>query len=157
MVELYQIIRFFTNLSFYLYHLLHQFFFGIIGEYQLVYSRRKRRMNVLKSSGFECEKKMATTLEDLFNQSDVLYEHKGSEKNLNVTYVRYFDQYMQENGIYDSEETGVPFYEVSALLILMKNNGYVDALRLYYNDTDKFLASFNTEDIPEALSIYKKL
>lgn len=112
-------------------------------------------MNIYSSSGFECEKKLPTTLEDLFNQSDVLYDHQGKKRNLNITYVRYFDQYMKENGIYDEEEAKIPFYQVAALLILMKNKGYVDALRLYYNNTDKFLASFNIEDIPKALTIHK--
>ncbi|GAA0382751.1 hypothetical protein [Bacillus horti] len=111
-------------------------------------------MKILSSSGFECEKKLSTTLEDLFNQSDVVYEHQGKNKGLNVTYVRYFDQYLQEQSIYDGEATGVPFYEIAALLILKKNNGFVDANRLYYNTTEKFLAAFDPEDINEALSIH---
>jgi hypothetical protein len=114
-------------------------------------------MKIFSSSGFECEKKLPTTLEDLFNQSDVSYEHNGEKRNLNVTYVRYFDQYMQENEIYDGEETGIPFYDIAALLILIKNNGYVDGVRLYYNNTEKFLASFNKDDISEAISMYKSL
>jgi hypothetical protein len=114
-------------------------------------------MKIFSSSGFEMEKKLPTTLEDLFNQSDVSYEHNKEKRNLNVTYVRYFDQYMKENGIYDCEETGIPFYHIAALLILIKNKGYVDVLRLYYNTTDKFLASFNQDDIPEAISMYKEL
>ncbi|WP_202081030.1 hypothetical protein [Caldalkalibacillus salinus] len=114
-------------------------------------------MDILYSTGFECEKKLPTTLEDLFNQSDVTYHYEGEERQLNVTYVRYFDQYMQEQGIYDAEKTGVPFYHIAALLILMNHKGYVQGNRLYYNDTDQFLQAFNQEDIPKALDIYQSL
>lgn len=114
-------------------------------------------MKIIHSSGFECEKKLSTTLEDLFNQSDVTYMHQGQERKLNVTYVRYFEQYMQENQIYDAEKTGVPFYKVAALLILLTNKGYVEANRLYYNDTNEFLAAFNQEQISEALQIYTSI
>ncbi|WP_025028288.1 hypothetical protein [Caldalkalibacillus mannanilyticus] len=112
-------------------------------------------MKIYHCSGFECEKQLPTTLEDLFNQSDVLYDIDGSEKKLNVTYVRYFDQYLKEQAIYNEEETGVPFYHIAALLILMKHGGQIDASRLYYNDTKEFMNAFNTQDIPEAISIFK--
>lgn len=114
-------------------------------------------MKIFKSHGFECEKKLSTTLEDLFNQSDVIYAYEGAERKLNVTYVRYFDQYLQEQGIYNQEETGVPFYHIAALLILMKQGGYVSDHRLYYNDTEQFLKAFNQEDIHKALELYKSL
>jgi hypothetical protein len=113
-------------------------------------------MNVISCSGFECEKKLPTTLEDLFNQSDVVYLHEGVERKLNVTYVRYFDQYMQEQGIYSAEETGVPFYHIAALLILMKHNGYVADQRLYFNETEPFLRAFRREDIGQAVKIYQE-
>lgn len=114
-------------------------------------------MKIYKSSGYEMEKKLPTTLEDLFNLSQVEYDQNGEKKDLFVTYVRYFDQYLQENGIFKEEEHGIPFYHIAALLILIKNNGHVDAERLYFNDTDKFLSSFNKEDIDEAISIYKSI
>lgn len=113
-------------------------------------------MNIVSCSGFECEKKLPTTLEDLFNQSDVVYMHEGKERKLNVTYVRYFDQYVHEQGIYSSEETGVPFYHLVALLVLMKNDGYVADQRLYFNDTEAFLRAFRREDIRQALTLYKE-
>lgn len=114
-------------------------------------------MNILKSSGYEMEKQLPTTLEDLFNLSQVQYEDSGIKKELYVTYVRYFDQYLKENNIYNEEETELSFYHIAALLILLKNNGHVDAERLYFNSTDTFLASFNKTDIEEAISIYKSL
>jgi len=114
-------------------------------------------MKIRRSSGFECEKQLPTTLEDLFNQSDVVYELNGEEKQLNITYVRYFDQYLKEQNIYNDEETGVPFYDIAALLILLKHKGNIEARRLYYNDTKEFLNAFKTEDIPQALDIYKSL
>lgn len=114
-------------------------------------------MKIYKSHGFECEKKLPTTLEDLFNQSIVEYEYEGQKRVLTVTYVRYFDQYVQENDIYNAEETNVPFYHIVALLVLMKNNGYVEGERLYYNNTKQFLNAFNKEDIDKALSTYNSL
>lgn len=114
-------------------------------------------MKIRSCSGFECEKAQNNSPEDLFNQSDVNYEHQGEEKVLNVTYVRYFDQYLQEQGIYDMEKTDVPFYQIYALLILLKNGGYVDAYRLYISDTEQFLASFDQKQIDEALSIYQSV
>jgi hypothetical protein len=116
-----------------------------------------KKMKIIRSSGFECEKKLPTTLEDLFNQSNVVYAYNGKEKMLNVTYLRYFDQYLKEQNIYNEEDTGVPFYEISALLILMNYHGLVEATRLYFNNTNEFLHSFKQEDIKEALSIYKSL
>lgn len=112
-------------------------------------------MKIISCSGFECEKELKTTLEDLFNQSDVVYEYEGQERTLNVTYVRYFDEYLNENQIYEHEE--IPFYQIAALLILLKSNGYVDDKRLYFNDTEKFLKSFHKDDIPKALEIYQSL
>lgn len=114
-------------------------------------------MQIVSSSGYECEKELPTTLEDLFNKSDVLYNHEGKKRKLNITYVRYFEEYMKEQNIYNPDEAGVPFYHLCALLILMKNNGFVDGDHQYYNDTTKFLRAFNQKDIPEALSIYKSL
>jgi hypothetical protein len=114
-------------------------------------------MKILSSSGLECVKKLPTSPEDFFNQSEVSYDHNGQRRILKLTYVRYFEQYMEENGIYNAEEMGLPFYHIAALLILMKNNGYVDGDQLYYNSTDRFLASFNQDDIPEAISMYKSL
>ncbi len=113
-------------------------------------------MNIISCSGFECEKKLPTTLEDLFNQSDVVYEINQSKKHLNVTYVRYFDTYLLEQNIYDTEKTGIPFYHICALLILLKQ-GTVDAQRLYYNDTQKFLRAFNPADIDKVLNIYRQV
>lgn len=114
-------------------------------------------MQILSSSGYECEKHLPNSPADMFNKSDVTYMYDNKKRHLNITYVRYFEQYMQEENIYNPEETGVPFYQICALLILMKNNGFVDAEMLYYNNTKNFLNAFNQEDIPEAISIYKSL
>ncbi|MDQ0340323.1 hypothetical protein J2S00_003132 [Caldalkalibacillus uzonensis] len=114
-------------------------------------------MKIYHCSGFECEKALPTTMEDQFNESEVVYDHLGEKRTLTVTYVRYFDTYVQENNIYDAGQTGVPFYHLVALLVLMKHHGFVDARRLYYNDTKKFLKAFNQEDIEQALSIYRSL
>ncbi|EGL81672.1 hypothetical protein CathTA2_2858 [Caldalkalibacillus thermarum TA2.A1] len=114
-------------------------------------------MKIYKCSGFEYEKALPTTMEDQFNESEVVYDHLGEKRTLTVTYVRYFDTYVQEKGIYDPEQTGIPFYHLVALLVLMKYHGFVNAQRLYFNDTKKFLNAFNQEDIEEAVSIYRSL
>src|SRR5690625_4913784 len=114
-------------------------------------------MKIFQSSGFEYEKAMPASPEDLFNESEVVYEYEGKKRTLTVTYVRYFDTYLAENNIYDADQTGVSFYEVAALLILMKNEGYVAGQRLYYSDTEQFMAAFDQEEIDRAMEIYRGL
>lgn|SRR5690606_8919237 len=114
-------------------------------------------MQIVSSSGFECEKHLPNSPAEMFNKSEVTYMHEGKRRQLTITYVRYFDTYLEEQNIYNPEETGIPFYQIYALLILMKHNGYVESEQLYYNNTQKFLDSFNQEDIPEAISTYRSL
>jgi len=114
-------------------------------------------MKIYQCSGFEYEKSLPNSPEDLFNESEVVYDDQGQKKRLNVTYVRYFDTYVAENNIYDPSHTGVPFYHLVALLILLKNQGNISATRLYFSDTDQFLSAFNQEDIEKALEIYRSL
>lgn len=114
-------------------------------------------MKIYHCQGWEFEKSLPNSPEDLFNGSEAVYDDAGRQKKLTVTYVRYFDTYVQENHIYDPEKTSVPFYHLVALLILLKNGGKVNASRLYYNDTNQFLEAFNPEDIPKALEIYRSL
>mgnify|MGYP001291917891 CR=1 FL=1 len=112
-------------------------------------------MNIYKSTGFECEKALPNSPEDLFNQSEVIYDLNGDRRTLTVIYLRYFDEYLKEQGIYDAEQTGVPFYEIAALLIIMKQKEFDDGRRLFFNDTKAFLNAFNQEDIDEALSLHR--
>lgn len=114
-------------------------------------------MQIVSSSGFECEKHLPSSSADMFNKSQVTYIHEGKQRQLTVTYVRYFETYMEEQNIYKAEETGIPFYQICALLILMKHNGYVETEQLYYNNTARFLEAFNQEDIPKAISTYQSL
>lgn len=111
-------------------------------------------MKIYHCSGRELEKSLPNSPEDLFNESEVVYDDEGHQKKFTVTYLRYFDQYVQENNIYDPSQTSVPFYHLVALLILLKNKGKIQASRLYINDTQLFLAAFDPEDIPRGLEIY---
>lgn len=113
-------------------------------------------MQIYECTGFEYEKSLPNSPEDMFNESVVVYDHNGKKHTLHVTYVRYFDTYVAENNIYDAEQTGIPFYHLVALLILLKNEGEIKAQRLYFSDTEKFLSAFNPGDIPKAVEIYKQ-
>jgi hypothetical protein len=114
-------------------------------------------MNILEVTGKEYEKALPTTLEDLFNESTVVYEHEGKRHSFTVTYVRYFDEYVREQGIYDAEATNVPFHNIVALLILLKKGTPIADQRQYYNETQKFLKAFRTEDIDKALDLSRSL
>lgn len=114
-------------------------------------------MKIITCTGFECEKALPTTVEDQFNQSEVEYEQDGKQRSFTVIYVRYFDEYVSEKGIYNSEEAGVPFYNIVALLILLKQKDKQLGSRIYFNNTERFLKAFNLDDISEALSIYQQV
>lgn len=98
-------------------------------------------MNILSVEGGSLPAGKGGSPSDTFDESVVTYQVGKETKTLTVTYVRYFQSVLAEQGIYDHEKEGIPLYKIVALLYLEKHPNSKES-RHYYNDTKHFLQLF---------------
>ncbi|WP_216830432.1 hypothetical protein [Alkalihalobacterium elongatum] len=113
-------------------------------------------MIILKAEGIELEKEKPNTSEDFFNRSTVIYTLDGNEKQLNVLYVRFFDEKLSEvspfneDPLLDINDREVTFKDIVALVCLMQNPGNTEKKRIYINELKEMESLFKDVD-PEQI------
>ncbi|MEJ8546707.1 hypothetical protein [Brevibacillus borstelensis] len=99
-------------------------------------------MKILSVAGESVPPSKGGSPADTFERSMASYEKEGQQKNITVTYVRYFEKVLAEKGIYDQEAEGVPVNRLAAVLYL-EHHGETRENRHYINDTEDFLKLFS--------------
>ncbi|MFD1018544.1 hypothetical protein [Thalassobacillus hwangdonensis] len=117
-------------------------------------------MEIRASHGEELTKSQAASPEEFFNRSEVVYFDKGQEHSLELLYLRYFDERMnefmpyEENPIMSFGETKIDVKDVAALVALIKNPRYKHKRKIYINDYDEYAelyANINWESLQQML------
>ncbi|HZG15736.1 MAG TPA: hypothetical protein VE710_12025 [Candidatus Bathyarchaeia archaeon] len=93
---------------------------------------------------------------DTFDRSIATYQVNGVTKTLTVTYVRYFERQLAEEGFYDQEKEGVPVNRIVSLLFLEKHPEGKTG-RHYYNDFASFKNLFEGFSIEVFKHKYKEV
>ena len=108
-------------------------------------------MKIISSAGYELTKEKPNSPEDLFNRSVVKYKEGSRTKELQILYVRYFEELLAERL---SSELADFFArhkvrDCLALLYLMKNTGFLPMKKVYINTESDFFNIFEDLDIQE--------
>jgi len=98
-------------------------------------------MKILSVTGESVPPGKGGSPSDTFERSIVTLEENGVTRTVTVTYVRYFEKVLAEQGIYDQEAQGVPVNRLAAVLFVEKHPDAKET-RHYINDADVFLALF---------------
>ncbi|WP_209122507.1 hypothetical protein [Alkalihalobacillus sp. BA299] len=120
-------------------------------------------MIIIKAEGIELEKEKPNTSEDFFNRSTVIYTDNGKEKELNVLYVRFFDEKSSEispfaeNPIMTIDQKEVSFKDIVALVCLLQNPGNKEKKRIYINELKELETIFRKVDIEKVKKIMTEL
>ncbi|MDE5412025.1 hypothetical protein [Alkalihalobacterium chitinilyticum] len=120
-------------------------------------------MIIIKAEGIELEKEKPNTSEDFFNRSTVTYTDNGQEKELNVLYVRFFDEKsseispFKENPILATNQREVTFKDIVALVCLLQNPGNKEKKRIYINELKEMEALFRDVDPEQIKGIMNNL
>lgn len=113
-------------------------------------------MKILSVTGESVPASKGGSPSDTFERSTVTYQVEGESRTLTVTYVRYFEKVLAEQGIYDQEQEGVPVNRITALLFIEKHPEATGS-RHYFNDTDAFTALFEGFSLAEWKKNYADL
>ncbi|MEB1808725.1 MAG: hypothetical protein LPK26_15795 [Bacillaceae bacterium] len=120
-------------------------------------------MIILKAEGIELEKEKPNTSEDFFNRSTVTYTDNGQERELNVLYVRYFDEKsseispFKESPIVATSQREITFKDIVALVWLLQNSGNKEKKRIYINELKEMEALFRGVDPEQVKEIMNNL
>ena len=106
-------------------------------------------MIVKECRGYELQKSKPNSPEDFFNRSEVEYVSGGKQKALQVTYLRYFEDGLQELTDYPADPIfsagGREFFfrDIVALVCLFKNKDNEERKRIYISNREEFSGYFN--------------
>ncbi|MFV8829376.1 hypothetical protein [Alkalihalobacterium sp. APHAB7] len=120
-------------------------------------------MIILKAEGIELEKEKPNTSEDFFNRSTVTYTDNGQEKELNVLYVRFFDEQsseispFKEDPILATNQREITFKDIVALVCLLQNPGNKEKKRVYINELKEMESLFRDVDPEQIKGIMNNL
>lgn len=121
-------------------------------------------MFIKDCKGYELEKEKSNTSEDFFNRSEVTFhDEDGTEKTLQVLYLRYFDEVkgeftpFEEEPIFKAGARDVYFKDIVALVCLIKNPGFRHRKRVYINKQNEFSSVFQNVDFEKLPSIFEGL
>ncbi|RTR30377.1 hypothetical protein EKG37_12795 [Robertmurraya yapensis] len=120
-------------------------------------------MFIKSCSGYELEKEKPNTSEDFFNRSEVTFQEDGSEKTLQVLYLRYFDEVMgeftpyQQDPLFQIGDRAVSFKDIVAIVCLIKNPGFRHRKRVYFNSKHEFSSFFKDVDYEKIKTIFEGL
>ncbi len=113
-------------------------------------------MKVLSVQGESVPPSKGGSPSDTFERSIATVQHNGATKTVTVTYVRYFEKVLAEQGIYDQEAEGVPVNRLAAVLFLEKHPEAAES-RHYFNDTTEFVSLFQGFSLAEFRKKYGEL
>ena len=109
-------------------------------------------MIVKECRGYELQKAKPNSPEDFFNRSEVEYESGGKRNIFEVTYLRYFEDQMQEltdypaDPLFNAGGREVFFRDIVALVCLSKNKDNEERKRIYISNQEEFSGYFNDFD-----------
>lgn len=106
-------------------------------------------MKIITCAGYELTKEKSNSPEDLFSRSVVKYRDGGRIKELQVLYVRYFEELLMERAAQQTVEflTRYPVKDCLALLYVLKNKGFLSMKKVYINTESDFFNIFEDLDI----------
>lgn len=113
-------------------------------------------MRILSVTGENVPAGKGGSPSDTFDRSIVTYVQENQTKTLTVTYVRYFEKLLAEQGLYDQEAEGVPVNRIAGVLFLEKYPNEKES-RHYFNDAKPFLTLFENFSLSEFKNKYKEL
>lgn len=120
-------------------------------------------MFIKECKGYELEKTLKNTSEDFFNKSEVTFQEDGTEKTLQVLYLRYFDEVkgdytpFQGDPIFQAGGKDIDFKDIVALVCLIKNPGFRHRKRVYFNTQNEFSSFFQNIDFDKLKLIFEAL
>ncbi|PQD96869.1 hypothetical protein CYL18_03005 [Pradoshia eiseniae] len=108
-------------------------------------------MKIISSAGYELTKEKPNSPEDLFNRSVVKYKEGSRTKELQILYVRYFEELLAERLSVELADFFArhKVKDCLALLYLMKNTGFLPMKKVYINTESDFFNIFEDLDIQE--------
>jgi hypothetical protein len=101
-------------------------------------------MIIKECKGYELEKEKPNTSEDYFNRSELTYVEDGVVKNLQVLYLRYYEEnyrlytHFEGNPVYHLNGSEIFIRDIVALICLLKNPGLRHRKRIYINTEIEF-------------------
>lgn len=113
-------------------------------------------MRILSVTGESLPAGIGGSPEDTFDRSIVTYQQENQTKTLTVTYVRYFEKLLAEQGVYDQEAGGVPVNRIAGVLFLEKHPNEKEG-RHYFNDAKPFLELFENFSLDKFKKKYQEL
>jgi len=108
-------------------------------------------LKIISSAGYELTKEKPNSPEDLFNRSVVKYKEGSRIKELQILYVRYFEELLAERLSAEFADFFArhKVKDCLALLYLMKNTGFLPMKKVYINTESDFFNIFEDLDIQE--------
>ena len=108
-------------------------------------------LKIISSVGYELTKEKPNSPEDLFNRSIVKYREGGQVKELQILYLRYFEDLLKERTPPELADflKRHPVKDCLALLYVIKNKGFLSMKKVYINTESDFLNIFEGLDIHE--------
>ncbi|WP_102027152.1 hypothetical protein [Salirhabdus sp. Marseille-P4669] len=109
-------------------------------------------MEVIQIRGYQLEKSVATSPEDAFVRSEVIYHLNKEEKTLSLLFLEYFDQKRSEFTPFNDDpimtigEIDYTFKDVAALAALLNNPHLSRQKRIYIHDFTHFRDLYENMD-----------
>ncbi|HET7521823.1 MAG TPA: hypothetical protein VFJ73_00725 [Bacillales bacterium] len=120
-------------------------------------------MVIKKCEGTELEKSSPTSPEDAFARSIVTFEVDGRERTFHLTYLRFFEDSMNEftpfaeDPIFTAGSREVRLRDTAALAAMIQNPGYRDRKRVYLNEKARFSALFKDLDFDRLKAVFETI
>jgi hypothetical protein len=113
-------------------------------------------MKILSVTGESVPPSKGGSPSDTFERSIATIQENGVTRTVTVTYVRYFEKVLADQGIYDQEAEGVPVNRLAAVLFVEKHP-HVKESRHYFNDATEFLSLFEGFSLSDFKNRYAEL
>jgi len=120
-------------------------------------------MLIKEIKGYELEKAQPNTSEDFFNRSEVTFSENGTEKTLNLLYLRYFDEIFNEfvpfenDPLFSIGEKPIYFKDVIGLIWMLKNPELKNRKSVYINDKNELIEFCKEVDYQKLPEIVEKI
>ncbi|MBM7693168.1 hypothetical protein JOC77_002608 [Peribacillus deserti] len=120
-------------------------------------------MLIKSCKGYELEKELPNTSEDFFNKSEVVYQEDGKEKSLQILYLRFFEERMNNispfarDPIFTAGGREIFFRDLVGFVSLIKNPEYRQRKRVYLNNEKDFASLFKDVDFDKFPAVFEEI
>ena len=117
-------------------------------------------MLITACDGYELEKEKSNSPEDFFNRSVIQYIKDGSEKTLNVLYLRYFDEIAVSwtpysgNPLFKTQKRDIYMADIMAMVCLIRDPNLSSQRRIYINSGDRLAAYFKDTNLSKLEEVF---